>query len=166
VGYGTTVRLYLPRSAERIGADAHADEAPATASGKGRLVLVVEDNRDLLAFSVAALNRLGYRTAQAEEAAGALEILERLPEISILFTDIMLPGGMDGVTLAREVQRRRPGIKVLFTSGFAQLDAHRGVPRELRPGVPLPRDVELISKPFRVSDLRRHLDRVISAEMV
>jgi PAS domain S-box-containing protein len=164
--YGTTVRLYLPRSAERVGDAVDADEPAATTSGKGRLVLVVEDNRDLLAFSVAALNRLGYRTAQAEDAAGALDILERLPEVSILFTDIMLPGGMDGVSLGREAQRRRPGIKLLFTSGFAQFDAQRGVPRELRPGVTLPRDAELISKPFRVSDLRRHLDRVISAEMV
>ncbi len=162
VGCGTTVRLYLPRSAERAGAETAADEPPAPPSGKGRLVLVVEDNRDLLAFSVAALNRLGYRTAQAENAAGALDILERMPEVSILFTDIMLPGGMDGVTLAHEAQRRRPALKVLFTSGFAQLDPQRGV----QPGVALPRGAELLSKPFRVSELRRHLDRVITAEMV
>ncbi len=162
VGCGTTVRLYLPRSAERAGAETAADEQPAPPSGKGRLVLVVEDNRDLLAFSVAALNRLGYRTAQAENAAGALDILERMPEVSILFTDIMLPGGMDGVTLAHEAQRRRPALKVLFTSGFAQLDPQRGV----QPGVALPRGAELLSKPFRVSELRRHLDRVITAEMV
>ena len=166
VGYGTTVRLYLPRSAERAGVETAAEEPPAPPSGKGRLVLVVEDNHDLLAFSTAALNRLGYRTAQAEDAASALEILDRTSEVSILFTDIMLPGGMDGVTLAREAQRRRPALKVLFTSGFAQLDAQRGVHRELQPGVALPRDAELLSKPFRVSELRRYLDRVITAEMV
>ncbi len=154
VDFGTTVRLYLPRATEQPAGGAQAVEQPAPRSGKGRLVLVVEDNRDLLAFSITALNRLGYRTAQAESAAAALELLKRLPDISILFTDIMLPGGMDGVALAREALRQRPGLKVLFTSGFAQ--------RDLQGEVALPRDAELLSKPFRVSELSRHLDRVVA----
>jgi PAS domain S-box-containing protein len=168
VGFGTTVRLYLPRALEKPVGGAPSGELPMPRPGKGRLVLVVEDNRDLLAFSITALNRLGYRTAQAENAAAALEILERLPDASILFTDVMLPGGMDGVALAQEALRRRPGLKVLFTSGFAQRDFQgrdlQG--RDFQGEVTLPRDAELLSKPFRVSELSRHLDRVVAAETV
>ncbi|MHB1060072.1 MAG: ATP-binding protein, partial [Rhodanobacter sp.] len=158
VGFGTTVRLYLPRAVEQPAGGAQVSEQSAPRSGKGRLVLVVEDNRDLLAFSVTALNRLGYRTAQAENAAAALELLRRLPDISILFTDVMLPDGMDGVALAREARRQRPDLKVLFTSGFAQ--------RDLQGEMTLPRDAALLSKPFRVSELSRHLDRIVAAEPV
>jgi CheY-like chemotaxis protein len=173
VGFGTTVRLYLPRALERPAGGVPSGEQPVPQSGKGRLVLVVEDNRDLLAFSITALNRLGYRTEQAESAAAALESLDRLPDVFILFTDVMLPGGMDGVALAQEALRRRPGLKVLFTSGFAQRDFQgrdfqgrdfQG--RDFQEEATLPRDAELLSKPFRVSELSRHLDRVVAAETV
>ena len=85
-------------------------------------------------------------------------MLRRLPDISILFTDVMLPDGMDGVALAREARRQRPDLKVLFTSGFAQ--------RDLQGEMTLPRDAALLSKPFRVSELSRHLDRIVAAEPV
>jgi PAS domain S-box-containing protein len=162
VDFGTTVRLYLPRAATKgkggtRPADAEVDAAPP--AGQGKLVLVVEDNRDMLAYSTAALNRLGYRTVTAEDATTALTVLERMPEVSILFTDIVLPGGMDGLALAREAQRRAPELKVLFTSGFAQT----GTPAGGQGGTALPPDTELLSKPFRVAELSRHLDRLVGA---
>ena len=162
VDFGTTVRLYLPRAAAKgkgseRPVEAEIDAAPP--SGQGRLVLVVEDNRDMLAYSTAALNRLGYRTVTAEDATTALTALERSPEVSILFTDVILPGGMDGLALAREARRRHPELKVLFTSGFAQSESRGGG----QGGMALPPDTELLSKPFRVAELARHLDRLVGA---
>jgi PAS domain S-box-containing protein len=166
VDFGTTVRLYLPRAAAKgkggdRSADVEIDAAPP--SGQGRLVLVVEDNRDMLTYSTAALNRLGYRTVTAEDATTALTVLERMPEVSILFTDIVLPGGMDGLALAREAQRRNPELKLLFTSGFAQTGAQGSGLGGGQGGTALPPDTELLSKPFRVAELSRHLDRLVGA---
>jgi CheY-like chemotaxis protein len=86
-----------------------------------------------------------------------------MPEVSVLFTDIVLPGGMDGLALAREAQRRNPELKMLFTSGFAQTGAQGGGQSGGQGGTALPPDTELLSKPFRVAELARHLDRVVGA---
>lgn len=153
-GQGTTLRLYLPRhvaNAEQV----PVEQVPQIATeaspcqGRGEIILVVEDNADVRLFAVRALQSLGYATRQAGDAATALKLLDATPEIALLFTDIVLPGDMNGVKLAIEVQRRSPGLPVLFTSGYTE---HALVDNgQLFDGP------EVLIKPYRKSDLGRKL---------
>ncbi len=147
-GRGTTVRIYLPRLV--------SDDAPATpgavpvpppgpaADARG-VILVVEDNDSMREHSVTALEELGYRVLQAADGAQALRALDEHPEIELLFTDIGLPGGMNGRELAAAAQARRPEIKMLFTTGYTR-DAIAGDER-------LDATVRLIAKPFTYDEL-------------
>ncbi|HRX70824.1 MAG TPA: ATP-binding protein [Candidatus Competibacteraceae bacterium] len=145
LGRGTTVRLYLPR----IHAEAPAVFEPADADvsfeGHGETILVVEDDVDVRLFAIRALHSLGYETCQADNAKTALEILNLNPRIALLFTDIVLPGDMDGVHLATEATRRRPELPVLFTSGYTE--------RMLVSGGGLAEGVEILAKPYRKAEL-------------
>jgi len=117
LNYGTTVTLYLPlagntaRAAEEIASSA----APITHGGT---VLVVDDEPELLDIAFAFLAEMGYIALQASNGAKALEVVERHPEIDLLLTDIVMPGGMNGVELAQRIQRILPAIKVIYSSGF------------------------------------------------
>jgi signal transduction histidine kinase len=145
-GHGTTVKLYLPR---HQGADA---QVPATkrAAGAARAIgretiLVVEDDQALRAFAVEALGELGYRVLHAADAQVALGILDGEPAIDLLFTDVVMPGGMNGRQLADEAAKRRPRLKVLFTTGYTRnAIIHHG---RLDPGV------NLIGKPYTFEEL-------------
>jgi PAS domain S-box-containing protein len=152
VGQGTTFTLYLPR-AER---DA-ADEAPAGATrptaalerGRGRRVLVVEDNAEVGRFSTQILEDLGYETAWAANASEALVLLgEGGCRFDAVFSDVVMPG-MSGVELGKEVRRRCPGLPVVLTSGYSQVLAEEG-----RHGF------ELLQKPYAAEELSRVLRRV------
>jgi PAS domain S-box-containing protein len=145
-GLGTTVKIYLPRlhGAERL-AEPPAQDAAAAADERSQTVLVVEDDDDVRTHSAEVLNELGYRVLEAQNAASALEILEREPDLALLFTDVGLPGGMNGRQLAEEACRRRPRLRVLFTTGYAKnAIVHDG---RLDPGV------QLITKPFSFAAL-------------
>jgi CheY-like chemotaxis protein len=126
------------------------------AHGKGETVLVVEDNEALRRVVSRQLGELGYRVLAAENAAAGLELLER-QSIDLLLTDVVMPGGINGRELARRARRRRPGIKIVFTSGFseARLNGDNG---------PLASCTPLLSKPYRKEDLasatRDALDQV------
>jgi len=155
-GEGTRVHIYLPRlGAERL-EDEQAEVAVAPRGGGDEVVLVCEDDDDVRAYTVGLLGELGYRVVEAESGAAALKQLED-PDarIDMLFTDVVLPGAMNGADLAREARALRPGLKLLYTTGYAR-DAivHEG---RLDPGV------ELIAKPFAFADLatrvRALLDR-------
>jgi len=144
-GEGTTVKIYLPRY---LGAEEIADERerlPDAARAIGaESVLVVEDDDELRAYTVETLSELGYRVTQARNADAALEILERRDDIDLLFTDVVMPG-INGRQLADEAVRRRPGLKVLFTTGYTRnAIVHHG---RLDPGV------EMIGKPFSFDEL-------------
>ncbi|HUZ71664.1 MAG TPA: MASE4 domain-containing protein [Stellaceae bacterium] len=116
MGVGTTFRLYLPRAA--TGAqEAAAAPAPSLARGRNERVLVVEDNADLRRVVLRQLHDLGYRTFEAEDAQAALMVLETQP-IDLLFTDIVMSGGMNGYELARTALARWPAMKAVLTSGF------------------------------------------------
>jgi CheY-like chemotaxis protein len=126
IGRGTTVRIVLPRasqtksSASPSHVDATSHTEPSRARG-GEAVLVVEDNDEVRRFAVSALQNLGYRTVQASDGPSALRILDELdPRIDLLFTDVVLPGGMSGSALARAVQRRHRNLPVLYTSGYTK----------------------------------------------
>lgn len=139
-GEGTTIRIYLPRL---LGEGAVDDETAAgtTPSGNGsEIVLLVEDDDEVRAVNAAILRELNYAVIEAEDGAKALRILESVANIRVLFTDVGLPGGMNGRQLADAALRLRPDLHILFTTGYARnAVVHHG---RLDPGI------ELISKPF------------------
>jgi signal transduction histidine kinase len=145
IGAGTTVKIYLPRHlGETDGAK--ADSLPQVARSIGtESILVVEDDEALREYATEILRELGYRVVEAGSGAGALEILDRDNEIDLLFSDVVMPGGMNGRQLADEAIRRRPGLKVLFTTGYTRnAIVHHG---RLDPGI------HLITKPFTYATL-------------
>src|SRR6185437_11597586 len=113
---GTVVKLYLPRDV----ADAPPDDEPPPSEsrapvGNGETVLVVEDDAQVRSYSTEAVSELGFRVLAAADAEEALRLLDRNPEIAVLFTDVGLPG-MNGRRLAEEAVRRRSELKLLFTT--------------------------------------------------
>jgi PAS domain S-box-containing protein len=152
LGHGTTVRLYLPRSR-----DAAIDETIVPAglpvARSGERILVVEDNGDVRAMVLQQMRALGYEVAEASDGPTALAVLEGASRFDLLFTDIVMPGGLSGGELARKVRARDPAIKVLLTSGFAGGAMHSGErTHEFR---------HLLSKPYRQSDLAAKLRQVL-----
>lgn len=89
-------------------------------------ILVVEDDSEVRQTAVALLAELGYRVLEAENGPAALELLNARADIDLLFTDVVMPGGMKGSELAREALKRRPGLKVLYTSGYTENGAFHG----------------------------------------
>lgn len=154
VGHGTTVRLYLPE----YGSDTQAMVQPAPAQEKpafyGRVVLVVEDNRHVRRVSVRRLKELGFAVIEAESGLAALNVLDRGDPIDVLFTDVIMPGGITGIDLAHEARQRRPGLKVLFTSGYAEPAAVKGSL--------LTTNVDWLSKPYSINDLDNKLRALLS----
>jgi CheY-like chemotaxis protein len=149
-GMGTTVRIFLPRSPDDA-AELEADGEPlGVGQARGsETILVVEDDDAVRAYSAEVLRELGYRVLEAPNAGAALEILDRQADVHLLFTDIGLPGAMNGRQLSDEARRRRSGLKVLLATGYAG-DAiiHAG---RLEPGV------SLMSKPFTFADLTKRV---------
>jgi PAS domain S-box-containing protein len=155
-GMGTTVKLYLPRLMSEEEATLEltvADHAPRSQSGE--TILVVEDDRDVRTYSTGILRELGYTVLEAPMGAAGLQVLEQHPEIRLLFTDVGLPGGMNGRQLADAARQRRPDLLVLFTTGYARnAIVHDG---RLDPGV------ALITKPFTYAALAAKLGDMLEA---
>jgi signal transduction histidine kinase/CheY-like chemotaxis protein len=155
-GQGTTVKIYLPRLLKGI------DEARAPASTQAmprgqedECILVVEDEESVRALTVEMLRDLGYGVLQAPNGPTALAMLAREPAVRLLFTDVGLPGGMNGRQLADAALRSRPDLKVLFTTGYARnAIVHHG---RLDPGT------ELIGKPFSEVDLAHRIRALLDA---
>jgi PAS domain S-box-containing protein len=154
-GAGTTVHLYLPRAAEAMPARGRQAAKAASPGGNNEVVLVVEDDGDLRDLAVLLLNRMGYRTHEAADGRMALSLLEKLPHIDLLFTDLVLPEGMSGVEIAKAARMRFPGLKVLFTSGYGESASFRNVLPDTT--------VEMISKPYRREVLAKRLQEVLGA---
>jgi PAS domain S-box-containing protein len=157
LGEGTTVKIYLPR---HVGAEEKATEIsrpsdPIHAIG-AESILLVEDDDALRAYGVELLNDLGYSVLAAANAAGALEIIERGHKINLLFTDVVIPGGMNGRELANEAVRRRPGLKVLFTTGYTRnAIVHQG---RIDPGL------QMIGKPFTYQELGTRIRAILDCD--
>jgi PAS domain S-box-containing protein len=153
-GEGTTVKLYLPRlHIEAEVAESRAASASAPRSQAGEIVLLVEDDDDVRAATGEMLRELGYGVVAAEDGAAALRLLEHRPDIHLLFTDVGLPGGMNGSQLADAVRARRPRLPVLFTSGYERNAlVHHG---RLDPGT------DLLVKPFTYAALASKLRQVL-----
>ncbi len=118
-GAGTTVELLLRRA--QADAAGPAQEPAAPLPGGRETLLVVEDDDDVRVTTVAVLADLGYRVLDARDARSALAVLEREPSVALLLTDVVLRGGMRGTELAAESVRRRPDLRVVFTTGFADV---------------------------------------------
>lgn len=154
-GEGTTVKLYMPRLIVEANTETEAHARPGiipTACNR-ELILLVEDDDDVRASTAGILVELGYEVLTAADGRAALQLLEDNPEIRLLFTDVGLPGGMNGRDLADSAQRRWPELPVLFTSGYARnAIVHQGR---------LDAGVELIVKPFTFAELAMKVRRVL-----
>jgi signal transduction histidine kinase len=117
-GQGARFGLFLPLSDARAATREPLDAVGAMPRGSGT-ILVVEDNDLVLDYVVATTTELGYRVLRATSGMEALEVIERGEPINLLFTDVVMPNGMSGIDLAREVRQRRPDVKVLITSGYS-----------------------------------------------
>jgi len=119
-GHGTTVRVYLPARGENARKDEYAGAVSDMRPPSSETILVVEDDPRVRRVSLRRLKELGYNVIEADSGPAALRIVESGAPFDILFTDIVMAGGMTGVDLARCLRRDRPDLKVLFTSGYAE----------------------------------------------
>jgi signal transduction histidine kinase/ActR/RegA family two-component response regulator len=160
VGQGTTAKIYLPRMieaarTESVPAAARAESAPMPAAHPGEAVLMVEDDEDVLDSTVTLLRELGYSILAARDGAEALAQLRGSERVDILFTDVVLPHGMNGRTLAQEAAALRPDLPVLFTTGYARnAIIHNGQ---------LDLGVQFLAKPYTQRDIAQKLRAVLDA---
>ncbi|WP_374943067.1 response regulator [Sphingomonas sp.] len=154
-GDGTTVKLYLPRLMGEAEPDEEQAHAAAERSARGQTILVVEDDEDVRAYTVDILRELGYRIVQAHDGPSALATIERDTDgIDLLFTDVVMPG-MSGSELADQARALRPGLKVLYTSGYTR--------NSIVHGGRLDKGVEMIAKPFTFQALAEKIGDVLAA---
>ena len=158
-GEGTTIKLYFPRLAEQRDLSEWSDERvarPAPIPRGSETILLVEDDEEVRKFSVEVLREHGYPIHAAADGARALSLLETESDISLLFTDVVLPGGMNGRQLADEARRRRPELKVLYATGYTRnAIIHQGR---------LDAEVELLTKPFTAEALARKVRQILDAQ--
>ncbi len=149
-GTGNTIRMYLPRSTRdhAIQQDSNQGELPRG----NETVLIVDDEPELLQLARHYLDDLGYKTYTAENARRALELLEQ-HSIDIIFSDVVMPGGMNGYELAQSAVKQNPELKILLTSGFTfKTMAHNDLAKFA---------VHLLSKPYLKSELAQHIRLVL-----
>jgi PAS domain S-box-containing protein len=150
LGAGTTVRIYLPRTQTSTATSDRPRTPPqAPASAKGETLLVVEDDPEVLEIVLTMLRGLGYSVLIARDGPGALDVLRAPERVDLLFSDVVMPRGMNGAELARRARALHPGLPVLLTSGYTAraLSEEHGVPD----------DFPLLPKPYRVAELARAL---------
>jgi PAS domain S-box-containing protein len=153
-GQGTTVNLYLPRTdADRV--------KPVSAQARmprflGKRILVVEDNADVREITMGRLDAFGYACLSCESGPAAIAVLEGRDDIDLVFSDIMMTGGLSGYDLADWILRHRPGLKILLTSGFAGSQ-----PAGLSPALA---HLKVLRKPYAAEELRKALAGCLSEE--
>ncbi len=153
-GEGTTVRMYLPRHHGSTG-DGRLQVAEPAPQGGPETILLVEDDDMVREYAFSQLQSLGYEVLVAREGGEALDILRSRDDIDLLFTDVVMPGGMSGRQLADRALQTHPGLKVLYTSGYTEnAIVHHG---RLDPGV------QLLAKPYRRAELARRVRAVLAA---
>jgi CheY-like chemotaxis protein len=155
VGRGTVFKLFLPLAKSAAPRPGLQSTAPRAVRSSGtEVILAVEDNPDIRATVVRQLRDLGYRVHEADSADSALQILDTAAPIDLLFTDMIMPGGLNGKELATKARAKRADLRVLFTSGFPGTSAGHGA--QLEPG-----DV-LLSKPYHKRDLAKAVEEALS----
>jgi PAS domain S-box-containing protein len=151
LGHGTTVSLFLPRTLKTPASsnDLLSEPAADLATSAGQ-VLVVEDDDEVAALTVEMISQLGYDTTRVASADAALGALADRRSVDIVFSDIMMPGRMNGMELAQEIQHRRPNLPVLLTSGYAEVAGRNAGTHQIK----------IIPKPYRIDELRDALAAV------
>jgi PAS domain S-box-containing protein len=153
VGQGTTVKIYLPRLTAETLEDNTTVEHQLPEAGQEETVLVLEDDDDVRGYSIEILRELGYHVLEAHDGPAALRLLDQQARVDVLFTDVVLPGGMTGAQVAAQARAMRPSLKVLFTTGYARnAIIHHGR---------LDRGVHLLTKPFSYNDLATKIRDVL-----
>jgi CheY-like chemotaxis protein len=156
-GHGTTVKLYLPQAAGVASvAEALAAEPGIFGFERGdKSILIVEDDALVREYVVTQIGSLGYSTLAASNAAEALAIINGPDRIDLLFTDVIIPGGLNGRQLATEALTLRPALKILYTSGYTEnAIVHHGR---------LDIGVLLLPKPYLASDLARMIRTALTS---
>ena len=155
-GVGTTVNIYLPRECEeeKSSDDVSLEDASAALQGQGQLVLVVEDDARVQKLTLQRLEILNYRALAADNGSQALRLLETNADIDLVFTDLVMPGGISGYELAEILARKFPTLPVLMTSGYAEDLVHAD---ELRI-----RSLKLLRKPYKLSELAENLHQLLN----
>jgi PAS domain S-box-containing protein len=153
-GRGTVIKLYLPRSAGRGALKAEPVHATGTPHGH-ETILVVEDDALVRGYVIAQLGSLGYRTLVASDAESALALVDQGAEFDLLFTDMIMPGGMNGRELAEAMLDRRRDAKVLYTSGYT--DSAIASEGHFDPSA------ALLRKPYRKSQLAQKIRDVLGS---
>jgi two-component system NtrC family sensor kinase len=159
-GEGTSIKVYLPRLMDESAVEPWLPAEPArndSASGKRpEQILLVEDDEEVNRFSTEVLRDEGYEVISTHEGASGLRLLDANPHVRLLFTDVVLPGGMNGRQLADEALRRRPDLKVLFTTGYTRnAIIHHGR---------LDADVDLLTKPFTSEALAKKVRQILDLD--
>ena len=157
VGHGTSIRLYLP-CADALDIEPGSTEDDTDAAirrGDGETILLVEDEAAVRAVAETQLSRLGYRVLVADGPQQARRILESDAHIDLLFTDLVMPGGVSGRELAAEARMTKEGVRVLYTSGYSR-HAVENVET-------LRADMHFLAKPYRAKDLAAMVRRVLDA---
>ena len=144
IGRGTTIKLYIPRSNEGAALIVLPQDEGAAPTGREKILLVEDD--DLVRDHVCSLlNMLGYKVVAVRNGVAAIDALKRIADFDLLFTDMMMPGGVNGPELADTARGIRPDLPVLFTSGYPDnVIAHHGW---------LDRSAQLLHKPYRKLEL-------------
>jgi two-component system, NtrC family, sensor kinase len=159
-GEGTSIKLYFPRLAEKRAlpewTDDRAAKRPAPSARGSETILLVEDDEEVRKFAAEVLREQGYTVHTASDAASALRLLEIESDIRLLFTDVVLPGGMNGRQLAEEARKSRPALQVLYATGYTRnAIIHQGR---------LDAEVELLTKPFTAEALARKVRQILNAQ--
>ena len=152
VGVGTTFRLFLPRAKEPTSSDG-VTAPPLIPIGRGEAILLVEDNDSIRRLAVRQLTQLGYRVHDVSNVADAIDYLESGRLVDLLFTDVIMPGGADGLDLVRIVRARWPSIKILMSSGFPSTDTVSEDFSNL--------NARLLSKPYQRDELALRVREVL-----
>jgi CheY-like chemotaxis protein len=139
-----------PRS-QQPGADAIL--ARSGVVGRGETVLVVEDEHRLRRITVGQLTALGFRVLEAGDGAAALEIMGKHPEVQVLYSDLVMPGGLSGLDLAKRVVERYPEVRVILTTGYSELTGEAGAELNL----------QVLRKPYRQAELVRVFQEALKA---
>lgn len=157
-GAGTAIRIYLPAARPDAHVPEEDDQCESLLATQRETILVVEDDPDVRAFTVETVRELGYDVLEARDGVNALSLLRQTPvgDIDLLFSDVVLPGGMNGQQLAQQAVVLHPRLKVLFATGYARdVIVHHG---RLDPGV------QLITKPFAFDDLAARIRSVLDGQ--
>jgi len=155
-GHGTTIKLYLPRhfGPSDLAPRRRLQAADVAVSSNNETLLVVEDDAEVRKLAIDMLGELGYTTIESENAVQALATIDAHPEIALMITDVVMPG-MNGRLLANEARVRRPGLPVLFTTGYTRnAIVHHGV---------LDPDVHVIIKPYTLETLAAKVQELLAS---